>query len=195
MRKKKADASNPIARAYGIKKMKEEVVSHRISIFMMEDGEDAESATVATSLPVFAMMYCLEELKEEKLMPDLPEFGIYDEESYYDLLKTIYIITPSLFVGKDKNEKKFICTTFAGLLSTQDGILIKKIIEQLQELSNDEKEDLLEILKRTTLSNIIKTIKEIDHRLDVIDKLKILISEHEKKTLEVKHLQKILDEN
>ncbi len=137
----------------------------------------------------------LEELKEEKLMPDLPEFGIYDEESYYDLLKTIYIITPSLFVGKDKNEKKFICTTFAGLLSTQDGILIKKIIEQLQELSNDEKEDLLEILKRTTLSNIIKTIKEIDHRLDVIDKLKVLLSEHEEKTLEVKHLQKILDEN
>ena len=66
MRKKKADASNPIARAYGIKKMKEAVVSHRISIFMMEDGEDAESATVATSLPVFAMMYCLEELKEEE---------------------------------------------------------------------------------------------------------------------------------
>ena len=66
MRKKKADASNPIARAYGIKKMKEAVVSHRISIFMMEDCEDAESATVATSLPVFAMMYCLEELKEEE---------------------------------------------------------------------------------------------------------------------------------
>ena len=137
----------------------------------------------------------LEELKEEKLMPDLPEFGIYDEESYCDLLKIIYIIAPSLFVGKNKHEKKFICATFAGLLSTQDDILIKKIIEQLQELSSDEKEYLLEILKRTTLSNIIKTIKEIDHRLDVIDKLKFLISEHEKETLEVKHLQKILDEN
>jgi hypothetical protein len=61
MRKKKADASNPIARAYGIKKMKEAVVSHRISIFMLENGEDAESETIATSLPVFAMMYCLEE--------------------------------------------------------------------------------------------------------------------------------------
>ena len=74
-------------------------------------------------------------------------------------------------------------------------ILIKTILEQLQELTEDEKDDLLKILKRTTLSNIIKTIKEIDHRLDVIDKLKFLISEHEKETLEVKHLQKILDEN
>ena len=137
----------------------------------------------------------LEELKEEKLIPDLPDFGIYDEESYEDLIKTIYTISPSLFVGKSKPEKKFICAAFAGLLSTQDDVLIKTILEHLQELTEDEKEDLLGILKRTTLSNIIKTIKEIDHRLDVVDKLKFLISEHEKETLEVKHLQKILDEN
>ena len=65
MRKKRPDASNPIARAYGIKKMKDAVVSHRISVFLMEDDEYAESAMIATSLPVFAMMFCLEELKEE----------------------------------------------------------------------------------------------------------------------------------
>jgi hypothetical protein len=75
--------------------------------------------------------YLLEELKEEKLIPDLPEFGIYDEESYNDLLKTIYTITPSLFVGKTKPEKKFICATFAGLLSTQDDVLIKTILSSL----------------------------------------------------------------
>lgn len=137
----------------------------------------------------------LDNLKEEKLIPYLAEFGIYDEESYGDLIKTIYTISPSLFIGKSKSEKKFICATFAGLLSTQDDTLIKLILEQLQELTEEEQNDLLEILKRTTLSNIIKTIKEIDHRLEVIDKLKILISEHEKETLEVKHLQKILDEN
>lgn len=137
----------------------------------------------------------LEELKDEKLIPDLPEFGIYDEESYGDLLKTIYTISPSLFVGKSKAEKKFMCATFAGLLSNQDDTLIKTILEQLQELSDEEKQDLLDILKRSSLSNILKTIKEIDHRLDVLDKLKFLISEHEKETLEVKHLQRILDDN
>ncbi len=137
----------------------------------------------------------LEDLKEEQLIPNLPDFGIYDEESYGDLIKTIYTITPSLFVGKSNPEKKFICATFAGLLSTQDDILIQTILEQLQELSEDEKGDLIEILKRTSLSNVIKTIKEIDHRLEVINKLKVLISVHEKETLEVKHIQKILDDN
>lgn len=137
----------------------------------------------------------LEELKEGNLLPDLPGFGIYDENSYEDLLKIIYTITPSLFVGKSDSEKKFICATFAGLLSTQDDILIKTILEQLQELTEDEKQDLLIILRRTSLSNVIRTIKEIDHRLEVLEKLKTLISEHEKETLEVKHIQKILNQN
>ncbi len=139
--------------------------------------------------------YLLDELKEENIIPELTDFGIYDEQSYGDLIKTIYTITPSLFTGKGVAEKKFICATFAGLLSTQDDILIKTILEQLQELTEEEKQDLIDILNRSSLSNIVKTIKEIDHRLDVLGKLKFLISEHEKETLEVKHLQKILDQN
>jgi len=139
--------------------------------------------------------FLLDDLKQGGLLPNLHEFGIYDEESYGDLIKTIYTISPSLFSGKGASEKKFICATFAGLLSTQDDILIKTIMEQLQELTDDEKNDLLNILNRTSLSNVVKTIKEIDHRLNILDKLKFLISELEKETLEVKHLQKILDEN
>lgn len=139
--------------------------------------------------------FFLEELRVEKIMPELKEYGIYDEQSYGELLKTIYTIAPSLFTGKSSSEKKFICATFAGLLSTQDDILIQKILEQLQELTDDEKHDLLNILSRSSLSNVVKTIKEIDHRLDVLDKLKVLISEYEKETLEVKHLQKISDTN
>lgn len=134
-------------------------------------------------------------LKQDKILPNLSEYGIFDESSYNDLLKTVYVISPSLFVNKNDADKKFICATFAGLLSIQDKNLIQKIIEQLQELTEEEKDDLNKILSKTSLSNILKTIKEIDHRLEVIDGLKLLISEYEKETLEVKHLQKILDEN
>ena len=136
-----------------------------------------------------------ESLVYDKAIPDLTKFDIYDESSFGDLIKTIYTISPSLFTNKSSAEKKFICATFAGLLSTQDNNLIKTVLEQLQELSDDEKQDLLDILNRTRLSNVISTIKEIDHRLAVIEKIKILISEWEKETLEVKHLQKILDNN
>lgn len=134
-------------------------------------------------------------LKENNIIPDLQRFGIYDNDSYEELIKTIYVITPSLFVGKNDNERKFICSTFAGLLSTQEDEIVKIVLEQLQELSEDEKSELLEILHRTTLSNVIRTIKEVDHRIEVIDSLKSLVFEHKKETLEVKHIQKILNEN
>jgi len=45
------------------------------------------------------------------------------------------------------------------------------------------------------LKQTLEQWKEIDHRLEVLEKLKILISEHEEETLEVKHIQKILDQN
>lgn len=136
-----------------------------------------------------------ESLVYDKAIPDLTEFDIYDESSFGELIKVIYTISPSLFTNKSSAEKKFICATFAGLLSTQDNNLIKVVLEQLQELTDEEKQDLLDILNRTRLSNVVSTIKEIDHRLEVIEKIKILISEWEKETLEVKHLQKILDNN
>lgn len=134
-------------------------------------------------------------LIRQKAIPDLVEFGIYDNESFGELLKTIYTITPSLFTGKSVAERKFVCATFAGLLSTQDKNLIKTVIERIQELTEEEKQDLLDILNRTKLSNVVATIREIDHRLDVINKLEVLFADHPKETLEVKHLQKILDEN
>ncbi|MBR5166953.1 MAG: ATP-binding protein [Salinivirgaceae bacterium] len=136
-----------------------------------------------------------ESLVVDNAIPDLAEFDIYDEQSFSELLKTVYIISPTLFTNRSNAEKKFICATFAGLLSTRDDNLIKVVLEQLQELTDDEKRDLLDILSRTRLSNVVSTIKEIDHRLEVIEKIKILISEWEKETLEVKHLQKILDNN
>lgn len=137
----------------------------------------------------------LNTFKQEEVLPNLPEYGIYDSESYEELLETVYVISPSVFVGKSNTERKFICATFASLLSTQDGDLIQKIIGQLQELSDEEKEDLSTILEKSSLSNVIKTIKEVDHRLNVIDTLSTLLSDHEKETYEVEHIQKLLDEN
>jgi hypothetical protein len=139
--------------------------------------------------------FLISDLKSENIIPNLSDFGIYDEKSYEDLLKTIYTISPSLFTGKDKKEKKFICTTFAGLLSTQDNNLVKIVLEQLQDLTEDEKQDLLDILQRTTLSNVVKTVKEIDHRLQVISDLMELLFKYKAKTLEVKHLQQVLNDN
>ena len=137
----------------------------------------------------------VKDLEEEKAFDNLTKMGVYDVDGFKDLIRIAYTIAPNLFVGRDIKEQKFICSAFAGLLSSSDKNIIKVVLEQLQELSEEEKESLLDILQRTTLSNVIQTIKEIDHRIEVIENLKKLIGDFKKETLEVKHLQKILDEN
>lgn len=137
----------------------------------------------------------ISQFKEEKILPDVNDFGIFDEKAYEDLLKAVYVIAPSLFVGRDKKEQKFMCATFAGLVSVQDNNLVRIILEQLQVLTDEEKADLLDILQRTSLSCVVRTIKEIELRLQAVDDLESLLFINEKETLEVKHLQKVLNNN
>lgn len=135
------------------------------------------------------------DLKSKHLIPELSKFGIYDEQSFERLIKDIYILSPSLFTNRSEDQKSFLCASFAGLLSSQDNSLLKLVLEQIIDLTDEEKRDLEDILNRTHLSNIVRLTKEVDKRLEVIDKLKCLLSEHKETTLEVKHIQRILDEN
>ena len=50
-------------------------------------------------------------------------------------------------------------------------------------------------LRNVPKAEALNRPKEVDKRLEVIDKLKCLLSEHKETTLEVKHIQRILDEN
>ena len=135
------------------------------------------------------------ELHSEEIIPKLEDFGVLDTDSFDDLLKQVFVIAPFLFIGKSKEEKKFLCAVLAGLLSSQEKNLISVILQQIQELTLDEQNDLLDILNRTSLSNIVRTIKEIDSRLQVLSDLEKLLFDYRKSTLEVKHLQEVLNLN
>jgi hypothetical protein len=137
----------------------------------------------------------IKSLYEENIVPRLDKFGIYDTESFDALLKQVYVISPSIFVGKNKEEQSFICSMFAGILSSADESLIQIIIEQLQEMSEEDKSNLHDILKRTSLTNVTRTIKEIDRRLNVLAELEALLFTNKLETLEVKHLQEVLNRN
>jgi len=50
-------------------------------------------------------------------------------------------------------------------------------------------------LDRTNLANIVRTAAEVQSRLDILTDLETLLFKFEKETLEVKHLQQVLNEN
>lgn len=136
----------------------------------------------------------VENLKAGGLFPNLSEFYI-DENDYSDLLKQVYITAPHLFTGKGKDDQRFITASIAGLVSSGNNSLVMKVLSQIAELTEEESRKLDDILSRTHLSNIVKTIAEIDDRLQTLSDMESLLFDHEKETLEVKHLQKVLDKN
>jgi hypothetical protein len=136
----------------------------------------------------------VESLKAGGLLPNLSEFYI-DENDYSDLLKQVYITAPHLFTGKGKDDQRFITLSIAGLVSSGNNSLVMKVLSQIAELTEEESRKLDDILSRTHLSNVVKTIAEIDDRLQTLSDMESLLFDHEKETLEVKHLQKVLDKN
>ncbi len=133
-------------------------------------------------------------LKAENLYPSLLEFHV-QEEDFDDLLRQVYITAPYLFTGKGRDDQKFVVTSIAGLVSSGNSSLVMKVLSHIAELSEEESRTLEDILNRTHLSNIVKTIAEIDNRLQSLQDIHSLLFDNEKETLEVKHLQRVLDNN
>ncbi|MCX6152783.1 MAG: ATP-binding protein [Candidatus Kapabacteria bacterium] len=69
-----------------------------------------------------------------------------------------------------------------------------KIIKEVLDLPQDKRDDLVEILDRTSLSTILDVIKEITDRLQILYELEQILFDTEinKKVLERKHLHKIV---
>ena len=135
------------------------------------------------------------EWKKEDILPEVKEFGL-DQKQYERIIKEVYVAVPQLFKGND-DQRKLILRLFPALLSSEEKGYVLKILDQVYTLSPEEKKILSELLERTTLSNITRTIKEIDDRMNILSVLEKILFDKDvnKYTKEVVHLQKILDES
>lgn len=122
----------------------------------------------------------------------------YDQDRKKDLvnvIKELYTVQPKIFKGLREEQEK----TFVGflnlLLDTDERENILGIIESITHLTTEEREELTDVLKKTSLSKITKTIKLLENRFKTVELLKILVYDLKKFTTEREHIQKILEEN
>nr|WP_309876516.1 ATP-binding protein [Chryseobacterium sediminis] len=122
----------------------------------------------------------------------------YDQDRKKDLvnvIKELYTVQPKIFKGLKEEQER----TFVGflnlLLDTDERENILGIIESITHLTTEEREELTDVLKRTSLSKITKTIKLLENRFKTVELLKILVYTLKKFTTEREHIQKIIEEN
>jgi hypothetical protein len=125
----------------------------------------------------------------------LPPFrnNKYDQERRQDLITTIkeiYSVQPKIFIGLNEEQEK-TCVGFLNLLlDSEERERIIEIIDNVVKLTKEERNDLITVIRKSSLSNIVRTIKLIESRYLIVESLKTLLFDLQKFTTEREHVQK-----
>lgn len=112
-----------------------------------------------------------------------------------ETIKVIYEAEPQIFSQLNKKQKKILIKLLDRIVETNNLSNLFDIFEGIVSLSEDEVDKLSSVIKRSSLSNITRTLSFINDRLDIIDYFKKIIYENKKESYEVKHIQKSIENN
>jgi hypothetical protein len=125
-------------------------------------------------------------LYSDKLITDFeddgafPNFGVNEWEKFRkaeleQVIKEIYQIEPKIFSTLNIEQKKTFVHFLNLIIDSGERDTLLNILGEITQLESADREQLAQLLKVTTLSNIIKTIKLIEDRYRAVAGLKELV--------------------
>lgn len=122
----------------------------------------------------------------------------YDIERRKDLIETIkniYYVQPKIFKGLKTEQEKTLVGFLNLLLDSDERERILTIIDSVVNLTEEERIQLSDVLKTTSMSKINRTINMMHNRLEVVECLRLLVYDLAVFTNERDHIQKIIENN
>ncbi len=86
-------------------------------------------------------------------------------------MKELYCIQPRIFKGLKREQEQTMLGFLNLLLDTDERENIMTIVENIVRLTATEKEELKNVLQKTSLSRIISSVKLIENRYKVVSLL------------------------
>ncbi|MAP55284.1 ATP-binding protein [Altibacter sp.] len=139
----------------------------------------------------------IEHYNSKKIFPVFKN-NSYDQIRKKDLenvVKEIYCIQPKIFQGLKQTQSKTLVGFLNLLLDTDQRENILEILENITDLSDEERQELSETLKKTKISSIVELVNLLEGRFTVINVLKEMVFELDKFTNERDHIQKVVENN
>ncbi|EJV6361872.1 hypothetical protein N7I80_004432, partial [Salmonella enterica] len=99
-----------------------------------------------------------------------------------ETIKVIYEAEPQIFSSLNKKQKKILIKLLDRIVETNNLSNLFDIFEGIVSLSEDEVDKLSSVIKRSSLSNITRTLSFVNDRLDVIDYFKKMLYEKKKES-------------
>ena len=122
-------------------------------------------------------------------------YGQQRKKDLVEAIRGIYTVQPKIFIKLSPEQRKTMVGFLNLLLDSNERNNVIRIIEDVVHLTPEEREELANTLRATTLSRINSAITLVKNRLLVIEGLKQLVYELETFTNERDHIQKIIEEN
>lgn len=139
----------------------------------------------------------IDEYNTKRIFPTFKN-NSYDQIRKKDLenvVKEIYCIQPKIFQGLIQTQSKTLVGFLNLLLDTEQRENILDILENITDLSEEERKELSNTLKKTKISSIVELVNLLESRFVVISILKQMVFEFEEFTNERDHIQKVVENN
>lgn len=164
-----------------LKRYISEFIEKKIGCYMSQKAEDAVKQMI----------------EERKTFPDFSDdaYGQMRKRDLEKVTKEIYKIEPKIFYKLRPIQEKSLLGFLNLLLSSEERENILSIVEQIVELSPEQRSDFSNMLKKTKLENIIDSIKFVQDRYKVIELLKTIVYDMNQFANERDHIQKIVQQH
>lgn len=164
-----------------LKRFITEFIEKKIGNYMSQKADDA----------VRQMM------EERQTFPQFTNdaYGKMRKQDLVKVTKEIYKIEPKIFYRLRPIQEKSLLGFLNLLLNSEERENVLSIVEQIVELSPEQRKDFSEMLKKTRLENIVDSIKFIQDRYKVIELLKTVVYDMTQYANERDHIQKIVQQH
>lgn len=138
----------------------------------------------------------IENYRKEDIFPEYNDKNFIETFKHNELENLVSIVCekePKIFSQLNKEQKKTLVRLFDLIIENGDTNSLYTILDQVIDLDDDERDELAELLDKSSMSNITKTIKLIQDRYKAVAELKELVFNPNLKANEVDHLQKMIE--
>lgn len=136
-------------------------------------------------------------IEERKTFPEFSDdpYGKMQKQDLEKVTKEIYKLEPKIFYKLKPVQEKSLLGFLNLLLNSKERENVLTIVEQIVELTPEQRQDFSDMLRKTKLENVIDTIKFIQERYKVIELLKAIVFDMTQYANERNHIQKIVQQH
>jgi hypothetical protein len=139
----------------------------------------------------------VQEFEKDRAFPPVGQ-NKWDElrhKNLVSLIRELYQVEPRIFAKMNVEQKRIFAYLLDLVMDSNERDKLFDILKEIVGLDNEEREKLANLLRNSSLSNIIDTIKLIEDRYRAVNDLKQLVFDAELHASETKHIQKMIEQH